>query len=119
MARKPPIKSPIGPYLRQDVPIPEWLQRGKTIITPEVEAELTAMGFPIPDWVKVVPYSPKEMTGAVYVCRAIAEGDPEGLPDNVVDKCGLCSTRIEHRPTAPKDIFKICGECAEARANRH
>lgn len=119
MAKKRPIKSPIGAYLRQDVSPPEWLRDKANTITPEVEAELKALGFTVPEWVQVKPYDPEKMKGAVYLCRAIDEGDPESLPDNLVGKCAFCSTRIEYRPTAPKEIIKICGECAKAKATSH
>lgn len=108
-------KSPIGKYLRQ-INAPDWMKGQKNAITPDVANELEALGFTIPDWVTILPYDSEEMKSAIYVCRAIEEGHPESLADNVVGKCAFCSTRIEYRPSAPAEITKVCSKCAEAKA---
>ena len=43
------------------------------------------------------------------------EGRPPLLPDNVVSSCCQCGRRVQHRPSVPRELRKLCVDCGYER----
>ena len=51
-----------------------------------------------------------EMTDAEFVV-CLPAGRPLMLPDNVVAVCCHCGRAVQHRPSVPRELRKLCLEC--------
>jgi hypothetical protein len=52
-----------------------------------------------------------EMRGAAF-CACVAATPVLHFPDNVVALCCHCGRRVQHRPYVPREVRKLCCECA-------
>ena len=51
-----------------------------------------------------------EMRDADFVV-CMPAGRPPLLPDNVLAVCCHCGRRVQHRPSVPREVRKLCLDC--------
>jgi hypothetical protein len=56
-----------------------------------------------------------EMKGADFLICIPVAGRPLIIPDNLVAVCCHCGRRVQHRPSAPRSMRKLCTECGYDR----
>lgn len=51
-----------------------------------------------------------QMKNADY-CVCLALDGPPVMPDNLIGECCRCGRTIQHRPTVPRRVRKLCMAC--------
>ena len=59
------------------------------------------------------------MTDADFVVCLPVAGRPLILPDNVVAVCCHCGRAVQHRPSVPRSLRKLCLECGYDGMQEH